>query len=160
MQFRGGGVTLGGAVGSTRTKSSMLFPFYKSVHVEIQALNFVFIQNLVVNGNQKLVILTMKKNIFFGKGVLIQIPVQHRMNFSTGRSGLKMPGMPPMIVSEGPVFRIITDMAGMDDDQVLSMLRMRTVAVGGHYTPDPSMIKRKGSKMFGNENAGIPLVLI
>lgn len=71
-----------------------------------------------------------------------------------------MLGMPPMIDSERASFRVITYMVCMDNDQVLSMLRMRTMAVGGNNSPNPSVIKGKGPKMLGNQDVEVSLVFI
>jgi hypothetical protein len=138
----------------------LAFHFENSVKVEEQALDHVLVQKLVVNGNQKLVIMTMEKNIFFCKSVLSQVPLKHSIDLPTGRGGLEMLGMPPMVVSERAVFRIITYMAGMDDDHILPMLRMRTMTVGVNNASNHSMIKGKTSKILGNQKVGVPLVFI
>ena len=102
----------------------------------------------------------MENDVFFGKCVLLEIPIKYAVDLSAGRRLLTMCRMSTVVATEKSVFGIIPHMGGMDNQQILSMVCMRTVPVGCDNTSHSSVIKRKRAEMFGNENDGIPLVFI
>jgi len=75
------------------------------IQVKEQTLVGILSQRLIINGDQKILIVTMKENVLLGKGILPDVPPQHTFNLSTGRRRLEMLRMPPMMASPTTVFR-------------------------------------------------------
>jgi len=60
----------------------------------------------------------------------------------------------PAIDAELPVIRFVTDVAGLDDHQILAMIRMWPVPIDGHNATHPPMIKWKSAKVLGRQDNG------
>ncbi len=72
--------------------------------VEKQAFFHVFIQQLVGNGDQQVFIVTMKKDVFFRKGILLDVPLKHTVDLPAGRGRLNMLRMDPMVATKRVIF--------------------------------------------------------
>ena len=57
-------------------------------------------------------------------------------------------------------FRIVADMAGLDDHQILAVVGGRAMPVSGDDAADPTMIEWKDAEVFGDQDNGITLILV
>ena len=66
----------------------------------------------------------------------------------------------PAVDPELARLRLVAHMAGLNDRQVLAVVGVRAMAVGGHDAPHHAMVERERTKMFGDQNNGKALILI
>ena len=80
--------------------------------------------------------------------------------FSTGNayvvSGELRPVVGPVLASIG----IVTDMACLDNNQVVTMVGVRAMPVNSKHAANPAMVKGKRAKMLGKQNNRESLVLV
>ncbi len=57
-------------------------------------------------------------------------------------------------------FRIVTDVAGLDDHQILAVVGVSTMPVSGNDAADPTMIEREGAEVFGDQDSGLALIFV
>ena len=66
----------------------------------------------------------------------------------------------PAVDAKDAAFRVVADVAGMNDHHVPAVLGVGRVAVGGHDSADLAVIERKDAKVFGDQDDRIALVLV
>jgi len=65
-----------------------------------------------------------------------------------------------MIGTEGLRSGIITNVACLDDNQILAMFGVGAVAIGCNNTANHAMVERKGTEVLGDQDNRIALVFI
>ena len=51
-------------------------------------------------------------------------------------------------------------MAGLDENHILAVMRMRAMPIGGYDATNTAVIKWKGAKVLGQQDDRITLILI
>ena len=57
-------------------------------------------------------------------------------------------------------FRIVTDVAGLDDHQIFAVVGVSAMPVSGDDAADPTMIEWEDAEVFGDQDSGIALILV
>lgn len=55
---------------------------------------------------------------------------------------------------------MVADMAGLQDEQVLAVVGMRSVPVRRHNAAGPAVIEQEGAEVLGQLDEGVALVLV
>jgi len=71
-----------------------------------------------------------------------------------------VPGMYPVVGAEAGVAGFVADVAGVDDQQALTVFGKRAVAIGCDDSPAAPVVERESAEMFGQQDDGIALVLV
>ena len=69
-------------------------------------------------------------------------------------------GPQPSIDAEFTALGLITHVAGMNDDNVLTMMGVRPMTAGCDNTANPAMVKGKSPEMLGDQDDRIALVFV
>ena len=99
-------------------------------------------------------------DIAAGKFVFTQIPVNRGMNFAAVAGAAVVSGLNTPVRAKGISFRVITDMAGMDNHQIFTVMGVRAMTVTRHNAADLSMIKGEGTEMLCQQNDRVALAFI
>ena len=170
LQFRGvdmfqqlgvDAIALGGAVDPQRLGvSAHRVGDDHFVQSQEQPLFTIRVQQLVVDDDDGGPIETGEIDVFTGKQVLILIPVKDAADLAASRSEHLLVHLQAAIGSPLLLFRIVADMACLDDDQILAVMSMRPVAVGGDDTAYHSMVEREGAEVLGDQDDRIALAFV
>ena len=96
-----------------------------------------------------------------GAGVIVvPVPLHHPAQFPAVVAEPVGRGREPLVDAEALARGIVADVAGMDDHEILAMIRVRRVAVGGHLAADAAVIEGKGTEVLGDQDGRIALALI
>jgi hypothetical protein len=71
-----------------------------------------------------------------------------------------VPCMYPAVAAEAGVARFVADVAGVDDQQALTVFGIRAVAIGCDDGPAAPVVERETAEMLGQQDDGVALVLV
>ena len=132
----------------------------QQIEVQQQAFGALFIEEQIVDVNDRLAVKPAAQNVIAGMAIFGLVPVQHAAELAAIVAELLTGGALALIDAEALGIGIVADMAGMDDDQVLAMMGMRPVPVGGDLAADLAVVERKGPEMLGDQDDRITLAFV
>ena len=92
--------------------------------------------------------------------VFVLIPMQHRAELAATVAELAAGGALALVNAEALGIGVVPDMAGLNDDEVLAVMGMRPVAVGGDLAADPAVVEGKCAEMLGDQDDRIALAFV
>ncbi len=125
-----------------------------------ETLLTIRVQQLVVDDDDGGAVETGEIDIFTRKPVLLPIPVEDAADFAAGGGEHFLVHLQAAIGSPLLFFRVVANMARLDDDQVFAMVCMRPVAVGGDDAADHAMVEGECAEVLGDQDDRIALALV
>src|SRR6202021_1968287 len=125
-----------------------------------QALVTSFIEELVVDEHGRHALDAAAQQGIAGLLVFMLIPMQHRAHLAATVAELAAGGARALVDAEPSGLGVVADMAGLDDDQVLAVMRMRPMAVDRDLAADPAVVEGKRAEMLRQQNDRIALAFV
>jgi hypothetical protein len=130
------------------------------LEVKDQAIGPVFIEQLVVDKDCGLTVERTAPDMVAGMAVFLLVPAQHRAELSAIIAEFPAGGALPPVNAETFCVGVVTDVARLNDDEILAVMGVRSMAVGGDLAANPAVIEWKGLEMLGNQDDRIALALV
>src|SRR5262249_8859505 len=128
--------------------------------IEEQTLASPVIEVLVIDDHCGFAVERAAKHLLAGMSVFLQVPMQHRAEFSAiVAEGAPVSAM-TLVNPKMPGVGVVADMARLDDNEILTVMRIGAVAVDRDLAADPAMIEREGAKMLRDQDDGIALAFV
>jgi hypothetical protein len=134
-----------------------IFRLHYSFHVQEQAFRSVLLQQLVIDSDHEVPTMALEKNVPLCEGIFIHIPFEYTVDLPAAWSYIAILRVQPAVEPKQAGIRIIADVTGVDNYEILPVLGVRTMPVRRDHSSYPTMIKWEGSEMFRDQNDGVPL---
>jgi putative ubiquitin-RnfH superfamily antitoxin RatB of RatAB toxin-antitoxin module len=86
--------------------------------------------------------------------------MQHRSQLAAIGAEAAALGARAPVDAEATAIGVITNVARLDDDEILAVGGVRAVAIDRNLAADPAMIERKRAEMLGDQDDGIALAFV
>jgi len=130
------------------------------VKVEEQAFGAIFVKELVADENSGLAAEPAAEDVLAGMTIFELVPTQYRAELAAIVAEFVAVGALPLIDAEPLAIGVVADMAGLDDDEIFTVMGMRPVPIERDVAADQAVVERKGSEMLGDQNDRIALTLV
>ncbi len=125
-----------------------------------QALGAIRVQQEIVDEYRRLVLDRAEENVFPRVIVFPLIPVQNRAECAAIVAEAAVGGARPLVDAESAANRIIADVPGLNDDEILAMMGVRPMPIRRHLAADPSVVEGERAEMLHQQDDGIALALV
>src|ERR1700734_4057408 len=106
-----------------------------------------FVQKLIVNEQRRRAMGRSQQDGVAGLAILLLVPGQRAGQLAAIGAEFAVHRALALIDPELLALRVIADMTGLDDHQILAVMGVRAMAVGRHPTANQAMIERKGAEV-------------
>ena len=128
--------------------------------MEEQAFRTMRIEQRIVDEQSWRAVELAELHINAGVFVFLLIPLQHGRQFAAIGADPPIRRTLATIDAEAPPLCIVADVAGLNDHEILPVMRMRAMAVGRHLASHSAMVERKRAEMLRQQNDRISLALV
>lgn len=125
-----------------------------------QALGAIRIQQEAVDEDRRLVLERAEQDVFARVIIFPLIQAQDRAQLDAIVAEAALSGARPLVDAEAAAERIIADLAGLNDDEILAVMGVRPMPIRRHLAADPSMIEGERAEMLHQQNDGTALALV
>jgi hypothetical protein len=119
-----------------------------------------FIEELVVDEHRRNALDAAAQHVIAGLLVFMLVPVQDRAKLAATVAEFAAGAALALIDAKTASVGIVTNMAGLNDDEVLAVMRGGPMPVDGDLAADAAVVEGKRTKMLGHQNDGITLTFV
>src|SRR6185437_13661533 len=125
-----------------------------------QTLGPLFVEILVVDADGGLAFDRTAKHAVPGMAILVLVPLQHARELTAIMTEPASRGALALIDAEALGSGIIADVTGLDNDKVLAVIGVGTMAIDRNIAADPAVVERKGTEMLGDQDNRVALAFV
>src|ERR1700761_5336055 len=120
----------------------------------------LIIEILIVDADSGLALDRAAEHTFAGMAIFVLVPVQHRTQLAAIIAEPAPLRALALIDAEVPRSGIVADVTRLDDDEILAVMRIGTMAIDGDLAADTAVVEGKSPEMLGDQDDRVALAFV